>query len=340
MATTRSATTTWHGTLFEGSGRVELESSGLGGFDVTWPSRAEEPDGRTSPEELIAAAHSSCFSMALSNGLAKAGNPAETLETKADVTFQPGEGITGIHLTVTRHGPRHVVRRLRRGRRGRQDRLPGQPGAHRHHHHPHRRRSREPLTAVAVRSRRRGEDGVEHVVGAVERRARSTRSSAVWARVASPGPRLHAGTPSAAKRATSVQPSLAVTVRSCRSMSAAQDRVVETGRGRRRAVDDRDLVAVLEDGREERPHLVGRFGLGAVGGEAPVERDGGEVGDDVAGHATRHHHRLERLAVLAALDDGPALVEALDQAQQLTEAVDGVATHPRPGGVGPLPAQA
>ena len=100
MATTRSATTTWHGSLMEGSGRVELESSGLGGFDVTWASRAEQPEGRTSPEELIAAAHSSCFSMALSSALAKAGTPPETLETSAEVTFQPGEGITGIHLTV------------------------------------------------------------------------------------------------------------------------------------------------------------------------------------------------------------------------------------------------
>src|SRR5919205_1722851 len=100
MATTRSATTTWHGSLLEGSGRVELESSGLGGFDVTWASRAEDPNGRTSPEELIGAAHSSCFSMALSSALAKAGNPPDTLETTADVTFQPGQGITGIHLTV------------------------------------------------------------------------------------------------------------------------------------------------------------------------------------------------------------------------------------------------
>ena len=100
MATTRSATTTWHGSLLEGSGRVELESSGLCGFDVTWASRAETPEGRTSPEELIGAAHSSCFSMALSSALAKAGTPADTLETTAEVTFQPGEGITGIHLTV------------------------------------------------------------------------------------------------------------------------------------------------------------------------------------------------------------------------------------------------
>jgi lipoyl-dependent peroxiredoxin len=100
MATTRTATTRWEGSLMEGSGQVTLESSGLGTYDVTWPSRAEEPNGRTSPEELIAAAHSSCFSMALSNGLAKGGNPPEKLETTAEVTFQPGEGITGIHITV------------------------------------------------------------------------------------------------------------------------------------------------------------------------------------------------------------------------------------------------
>ena len=100
MATTRKATTQWQGSLMEGSGQVTLESSGLGTYDVTWASRAEDPNGRTSPEELIAAAHSSCFSMALSNGLAKAGTPPEKLETSADVTFQPGEGITGIHITV------------------------------------------------------------------------------------------------------------------------------------------------------------------------------------------------------------------------------------------------
>jgi osmotically inducible protein OsmC len=100
MATTRKATTQWQGSLMEGSGQVTLESSGLGTYDVTWASRAEDPNGRTSPEELIAAAHSSCFSMALSNGLAKAGTPPEKLVTSADVTFQPGEGITGIHITV------------------------------------------------------------------------------------------------------------------------------------------------------------------------------------------------------------------------------------------------
>jgi len=100
MATTRRATTEWSGALLDGSGRVTLESSGLGTYDVTWASRAEDPNGRTSPEELIAAAHSSCYSMAFSNALAKAGHAPEKLQTSAEVTFQPGEGITGIHLTV------------------------------------------------------------------------------------------------------------------------------------------------------------------------------------------------------------------------------------------------
>ena len=100
MATTRTATTQWQGSLFEGSGQVTLESSKLGTYDVTWASRAEEPNGRTSPEELIAAAHSSCFSMQLSGGLAKAGTPPTSLQTTADVTFQPGTGITGVHITV------------------------------------------------------------------------------------------------------------------------------------------------------------------------------------------------------------------------------------------------
>jgi osmotically inducible protein OsmC len=84
----------------EGQGQVTLNSSGMGTFDVTWASRAEEANGRTSPEELIAAAHSTCFSMALSHALAQAGTPPTTLDTTADVTFQPGTGITGIVLKV------------------------------------------------------------------------------------------------------------------------------------------------------------------------------------------------------------------------------------------------
>ena len=100
MATTRHAKTHWEGSLFEGSGQVTLDSSGLGTYDVSWPARAEEPNGKTSPEELIAAAHSSCFSMALSGALAKADTPPNSLDVQADVTFKPGTGITGIHLTV------------------------------------------------------------------------------------------------------------------------------------------------------------------------------------------------------------------------------------------------
>lgn len=100
MATTRTANAHWEGSLFEGSGRVSLDSSGLGSYEVTWPARSEEPGGKTSPEELIAAAHSTCYSMALSNGLSKGGTPPTSVDTKAEVTFQPGEGITGIHLTV------------------------------------------------------------------------------------------------------------------------------------------------------------------------------------------------------------------------------------------------
>ncbi|MFE7777197.1 OsmC family protein [Streptomyces sp. NPDC057445] len=100
MATTRQAHTVWEGELLKGSGVVTFDSSGIGDFPVSWPSRAEQANGRTSPEELIAGAHSSCFSMALSHGLNGAGTPPTRLETKAEVTFQPGEGITGIHLTV------------------------------------------------------------------------------------------------------------------------------------------------------------------------------------------------------------------------------------------------
>jgi osmotically inducible protein OsmC len=101
MATDRHAEVTWHGSLMDGSGRIDSVGSGaFGPLDVTWASRTDEPAGRTSPEELIAAAHAACFSMALSHGLAEAGTPPEELKTGAVVTFQPGEGITKIALTV------------------------------------------------------------------------------------------------------------------------------------------------------------------------------------------------------------------------------------------------
>jgi osmotically inducible protein OsmC len=100
MATTRIAHTVWEGELLKGSGVISFDSSGIGQYPVSWPSRAEQANGKTSPEELIAVAHSSCFCMALSHGLTGAGTPPTRLETKAEVAFQPGEGITGIHLMV------------------------------------------------------------------------------------------------------------------------------------------------------------------------------------------------------------------------------------------------
>jgi osmotically inducible protein OsmC len=101
MATQRSANVVWQGDLLSGSGTIAAAPSGaFGPLDVSWASRAEEPNGKTSPEELVASAWASCFAMALSLGLAKGGNPPEKLETSATVTFQPGEGITKGVLTV------------------------------------------------------------------------------------------------------------------------------------------------------------------------------------------------------------------------------------------------
>lgn len=101
MATDRRADVVWQGDLMNGSGTIgEVGSGAFGPLDVSWPSRAEEPNGKTSPEELIAAAWASCFAMALSNGLANGDYPPEKLETSATVTFQPGEGIIRGALTV------------------------------------------------------------------------------------------------------------------------------------------------------------------------------------------------------------------------------------------------
>ena len=101
MATDRTMSTTWNGTLMDGAGTIHEAGSGaFGALPVSWASRAETPDGKTSPEELIAAAHSACFSMALAHGLAQAGTPADQLDTSATVTFVPGTGITKIALQV------------------------------------------------------------------------------------------------------------------------------------------------------------------------------------------------------------------------------------------------
>jgi lipoyl-dependent peroxiredoxin len=101
MATERRAEAVWEGSLMEGSGTITSTGSGaLPELPVTWASRAESPDGRTSPEELIAAAHAACFAMALAHALAEAGNPPERLDTSATVSFVPGTGITKAALTV------------------------------------------------------------------------------------------------------------------------------------------------------------------------------------------------------------------------------------------------
>ena len=102
MATERRAEVRWQGSLQDGSGTIVSTTTGaIGEQAVTWAARStDETGGATSPEELIAAAHAACFAMALSGGLARADTPPDELRTSATVTFQPGEGITRIALTV------------------------------------------------------------------------------------------------------------------------------------------------------------------------------------------------------------------------------------------------
>ena len=102
---TRTSRTAWNGTLEAGSGQVELSSSKVGTYDVSFPKRAaEEAGGTTSPEELIAAAHSACFAMQLSADVAAAGGTPQSLEVTADVSLGPDEAggfrLTGIALKV------------------------------------------------------------------------------------------------------------------------------------------------------------------------------------------------------------------------------------------------
>lgn len=100
MALKSTGRTHWEGTLFEGSGTASLESGAAGPMQVTWKARTEDHGGLTSPEELIAAAHSSCYSMAFSSALAKNETPPTSLDVTATATFVPGEGITTMELTV------------------------------------------------------------------------------------------------------------------------------------------------------------------------------------------------------------------------------------------------
>jgi osmotically inducible protein OsmC len=101
MAVTSQSTTVWNGVLTAGSGTVRLESSHAAELPVSWKARSEGSDSITTPEELLGAAHSSCFSMALANALTSFGTSPEQIITTADVTFDPAAGITGSHLTVT-----------------------------------------------------------------------------------------------------------------------------------------------------------------------------------------------------------------------------------------------
>ena len=115
----RRAKATWDGDLLSGSGVVSAISSGaFTDMPVTWASRTEDSGGRTSPEELVASAHASCFCMALSAGLGGAGTPPSKLEVSAEVTFQQIEGgwkVASSALTVRAQRPRHRRRRVRRG---------------------------------------------------------------------------------------------------------------------------------------------------------------------------------------------------------------------------------
>ena len=103
MAAISRADATWEGDLMHGKGRVKVASGTFNEFPVTWAHRADRTQGGTSPEELIAAAHAACYSMALSNGLAKAGHDHERLNTTAEVEFVPGKGIVSSTITIRGH---------------------------------------------------------------------------------------------------------------------------------------------------------------------------------------------------------------------------------------------
>jgi osmotically inducible protein OsmC len=105
MAALSSATTVWEGDLAHGSGVTTPQSGAFPATDVSWASRTTRAAGKTSPEELLAAAHASCYSMALSHELAEAGTPPERLEATATVEFVPGEGVKSSHIVVSGRVP-------------------------------------------------------------------------------------------------------------------------------------------------------------------------------------------------------------------------------------------
>jgi osmotically inducible protein OsmC len=101
MAAQSSASTSWEGDLAHGRGTTTPQSGAFEPVEVTWSSRTSRSQGKTSPEELLAAAHSSCYCMALSHELAESGTPPERLEATAVVDFEPGEGVRSSHITVS-----------------------------------------------------------------------------------------------------------------------------------------------------------------------------------------------------------------------------------------------
>ena len=105
MATTSKAKTIWEGDLAKGSGTTTPDSGAFDTVDVSWASRTERAAGKTSPEELLAAAHATCYCMALSHELGEAGTPPERLEAEASVDFVPGEGVKSSRITVTGRVP-------------------------------------------------------------------------------------------------------------------------------------------------------------------------------------------------------------------------------------------
>ena len=167
MAADRTASATWNGNLTEGSGQIHSFGSGaLGELPVTWAARSQESNGQTSPEELIAAAHASCFSMAFANMLFKKGFTAEQLDTTATVTFVPGTGITTSNLSCAgasrarprmsssrpprTRGPTAPSRRRSRASRSRSTRPSSVASLHGRHREP-RRRARALLPGLQER---------------------------------------------------------------------------------------------------------------------------------------------------------------------------------------------
>ena len=105
MAAESSATTVWEGDLGHGSGVTTPQSGAFDATDVSWASRTARAAGKTSPEELLAAAHASCYCMALSHELGEAGTPADSLEATATIAFVAGEGVKSSHIVVSGHVP-------------------------------------------------------------------------------------------------------------------------------------------------------------------------------------------------------------------------------------------